>query len=267
MAEREADGGPAGVVAEVWRYPVKSMQGERLERCEIGLTGLAGDRRYGLIGANGALLTAKSVPELFEAGARTEGADVIITLPDGRELGVADPDASTRLSGWLGREVHLRQTGPGAMSFELSFDPSDDDAELVMWPARADSFLDSAPVNLLSTSSLARLTAVAPRSVWDVRRFRPNLLVDTDPGDGFAEDGWIGHDMAVGGATVHVGSATARCAMPLRAQPAWGGRPALARDLAVLKTLTAEHDYLLGVYGDVVAAGTVTVGDPVHLRL
>jgi uncharacterized protein YcbX len=258
--------GAVGVVAELWRYPVKSMQGERLQSAELGPSGLAGDRRYGLIGAGGRLLSAKSVPELFSAGARTEGNRVVITLPDGTDVLADDADASALLSRWLGREVELRETGSGAVSYELTFDPPNDDAEMVSWPAMADSFLDLAPVNALTTASLARMAAVAPDTAWDVRRFRPNVLVDTGSVEGFVEDGWVGGDVALGdgGAALHVDMASVRCAMPLRAQPAWAGAPALERDIAVFKALTDEHNYHLGIYCGVASAGTVTVGDPVR---
>ena len=166
MAEDAGDVGAArrvvGVVAELWRYPVKSLQGERVRSGDLDPRGLAGDRRFGLIGAGGVLLSAKSVPELLTAGARTEGDEVVITLPDGTEVSASDGDASALLSRWLGREVELRETGAGELSFEMTFDPPNDDAELVSWPARPDSFLDSAPVNALTTSGLAQMTAVAP---------------------------------------------------------------------------------------------------------
>ena len=285
-----------GQVTELWRYPVKSMQGEQVTSLELWSGGVVGDRSFGLVDAGtGRLLSAKAVPALFDARARTvaepgggpggaidgavDGAvagQVVITLPDGREVGSDDPDASAVLSAWLGRDVALRrsggESGDESIEFELRLDPVDDDGELFPWPARAGSFLDSAPVHVLTAASLATMAASAPETAWDVRRFRPNVVVDAGDVDGFVEDGWIGHELVFGaaGAAVRVGKACGRCAMPNRAQPALAGgpaeRPALARDIGVFRALTAEHGNDLGVYADVLVAGSIAMADEVHLR-
>jgi len=257
-----------GQVAELWRFPVKSMQGERVDRLELGPTGAVGDRRYGMIdAASGNLLSAKSVPALLSARARTEGGRVAIVLPDGRELDAAEASPSAVLSAWLDREVELRPSGPGSVAYEMTFDPPNDDAEPVFWPAMDDSFLDLAPVHLLTTSSLAAMMAARPDSAWDVRRFRPNVLVDTSGSGGFVEDAWVGGPVALGGsgAALQVDMQTVRCAMPLRAQPPWEDRPGLDRDIEVFRTLTAEHNNHLGIYCGVATPGEVRLGDDVVL--
>jgi len=262
------DAHAAGQVAELWRFPVKSMQGERVDQLELGPTGVAGDRRYGLIdGASGHLLSAKSVPELFAARATTVGSGVQITLPVGRELAADDPDASAVLSAWLGRDVELKPSGSVEVGYEMTFDPPNDEAELIVWPAMDGSFLDLAPVHALTTASLASMAAARPDTVWDVRRFRPNVFIDTGSASGFVEDGWVGHDVALGaaGAAIHVDMQSVRCAMPLRAQPPLGDQPALERDIEVFRTLTAEHNNHLGIYCGVAAAGIVRVGDEVSV--
>jgi uncharacterized protein len=242
------------------------MQGERLGRLDLGPGGVAGDRRYGLIDrGSGHLLSAKSVPALLTARARTEGDAVAISLPDGREVGADDADASAVLSAWLGREVELRPSGPGSVAYEMTFDPPNDDAEAVFWPAMDDSFLDLAPVHALTTASLESMGSARPESVWDVRRFRPNVFIDTGASSGFVEDDWVGHDVAIGpaGAALHVDMQAVRCAMPLRAQPPFGEEPALERDIEVFRALTAEHNNHLGIYCGVAASGPVSVGDDV----
>ncbi len=269
----------AGHVTELWRYPVKSMQGEQVASLELSAGGVVGDRGFGLVDVTtGRLLSAKAVPALFDARARSvgePGAGVVIALPDGTEVSSADPEVDAALSGWLGRAVSLRRSDDGstgeAIEFELRFDPTDDDGDLVPWPARAGSFLDSAPVHLLSVASLATMAACAPDTAWDVRRFRPNVLIDAGAGDGFVEDGWIGHDLEVGsaGVAIRVHKACGRCAMPNRAQPALVGgpaeRPALARDIGVFRALTAEHGNDLGVYADVMTGGPIAVADELRL--
>ena len=266
------DAAIVGRVAELWRFPVKSMQGERLDGLELGPDGVAGDRRYGLIDtASDHLLSAKSVPALFAARAVTVGPAVQITLPDGRELAADDPDASAILSVWLGRPVELKPSGStvGAVGYEMTFDPPDDGAEMIVWPAMDGSFLDLAPVHALTTASLATMDAARPATVWNVRRFRPNVLIDTGSATGFVEDGWVGRDVALGaaGATIHVDMQSVRCAMPLRAQPPLGDAPALERDIEVFRTLTVEHNNHLGIYCGVAAPGSVRIGDPVSFPL
>ena len=263
-----------GVVREVWRYPVKSMQGEQVTSIEADAGGVVGDRAFGVRDiATGYVLSAKAVPELFQASARTIGDVVVITLPDGTEISSGDADAAVVLSSWLGRDVVLARpadlAGAGrSIEFELRLDPADDSGELFAWPARPGTFLDSAPLHLLTTASLAAMAELRPESVWDVRRFRPNLVLDTGPGVGFVEDTWIGHDLIAGstGASVRVEGACGRCAMPVRSQSALGDRPSLDRDVGVFRALTAEHGNTLGVYGRVTALATVTVGDEVRIR-
>jgi len=275
MAEMQV----VGRVSELWRYPVKSMQGEQVRSLELSPSGVTGDRAYGLVDTTtGRLLSAKAVPPLFEARSRTVDGVVIITLPDGREVSADDAGAAAVLSAWLGRDVEVRRSGDGSgdesIEFELRVDPADDDGELFPWPARAGSFLDSAPIHLLTTGSLQVMAAARPQTAWDVRRFRPNVLVDTGSTGGFVEDGWIGADVVIGstGPTISVGKACGRCAMPVRSQaalvsagdPAGPDRPPLDRDVGVFRALTAEHDNNLGVYADVVRLGTVTLGDEVQ---
>ena len=153
------------------------------------------------------------------------------------------------------------------IEFELRPDPVDDSAELFAWPARPGTFLDSAPLHMLTTASLAAMAALRPESVWDVRRFRPNVVLDAGPESGFVEDTWIGRDLIAGsaGAVVRVEGACARCAMPVRSQAALGDRPGLDRDVGVFRALAAEHGNNLGVYGSVTAVGTITVGDEVRV--
>src|SRR5687768_5712690 len=118
------DGGLMRVV-EFWRYPVKSLQGERLEVAEFGPEGIAGDRQWALFDVGtGFGLTARRVPELLFAAARLRAdGDVEVVLPDGT---VTVDDSA--ISAWLGRPVTLRAAGsaPGRPRYES---PDDDLAE------------------------------------------------------------------------------------------------------------------------------------------
>src|SRR5687767_9233806 len=97
-----------GTVAELWRYPVKSMQGERVERLEVGPGGAVGDRTLAVVDpALGKVLSAKLHAPLLEASARIDGGDVVVTLPDGTSHAASDPGVHAALSAWLDREVRL----------------------------------------------------------------------------------------------------------------------------------------------------------------
>jgi uncharacterized protein YcbX len=232
-------------VAELWRYPVKSLQGEQLDAVALTADGLEGDRRWALHDLEtGFGLTARRVPALLFASAslRPDGA-VAITLPDGSS---ATDDAA--LSDWLGRRVALRAAGAGsALTYENPVDFEHEDAAWAPFGGAAGAFHDNAAfrVSLVSTATLG---------TWDRRRFRPNLLLD-----GEGEDALVGSRIGLGSeAEIEVGARIGRCVMTTRAQP--GG---LDRDLAVLRTIARERGARLAVGGLVVRYGTVRVGDEV----
>jgi uncharacterized protein YcbX len=251
-----------GTVATVHRYPVKSLQGESLAEAVVVASGLVGDRRYGLLDrASGRLLSAKLTPALLHARAST-GPDgsVHVELPERGSLAVDDPALGPALDDWMGRPVALREVGPDdAVTYEMTLDPPNDDAEVFTIPAPSGTFVDLSPIHLLSTATLAGCAARRPDLDWDVRRFRPNLVVDLDA-EPFTEDGWSGRRLRVGGAVLAVVQPTVRCAMPLRAQPGLQRQRGL---YAAMEELHANH---LGVYVDVVEPGTIAVGDPVQVR-
>lgn len=249
---------PAGVVASCRRYPVKSMQGLEVPALEVDPRGIDGDRAYGVVDvATGRLLSAKRVPELLGAAADDEA----ITLPDGTVIALDDPLVHGELSAWLGRDVRLlTPSEAGDVSYEMTFDPPNDDAEAYAIPVPAGTLLDITPVHAVTTSTLAACASARPDLDWDVRRFRPNLLLDVDVAP-FEEQGWIGREVAVGGVVLRVTMPMVRCAMPLRAQPGGLARqPELFRALSELNQANPNH---LGISLDVVEPGRVVVGDPV----
>jgi uncharacterized protein len=250
-----------GSVVQLWHHPAKSMQGTAVSELQFGPAGAVGDRSWGLLDvATGKLASAKRFSTLLDAHGHAEGA----TLPDGRAVALHDPDADAVLSGWLGREVRVvRATEGRSLTYEMTFDPPDDDAELFDIPTPTGTLLDLAPVHLVTVATLERCRSERPDLDWDVRRFRPNLVVDLDAAP-FAEDDWRGRHLAVGAVVLRVRQPTVRCAMPLRAQP--GGlerQPELFRALSTLNPIHPNH---LGVYLDVVEPGTVREGDPAELR-
>lgn len=248
-------------VAGCWQYPVKSMQGVRRPEVVLERTGVQGDRRYGLIDeASGHLMSAKRYRDLLMATATDEG----IVLPGGGPpIPYDDPSISDRLSAWLGRRVRLDVPDPDQrVSYEMTFDPPNDDADYVEIPTQRGTFVDLAHVHVVTTATLAWCRAQRPDLDWDVRRFRPNVLIDID-GPPFVEQSWVGSVVTFGGeASIGVLAPTVRCAMPLRAQPGLDAQPELFK---AMTELNEESPNSLGVYAIVGRPGRVREGDPVEL--
>lgn len=248
-------------VAELWRFPVKSMQGARVDSIAVDATGAAGDREWGVVDPEARrVLSAKRWPDLLLASAARDDATgaVVVTLPDGSEHEAGDPATDEALSAWLDRTVVLARGGDDALPFEMHADPTDDTSEVFAWPGPPGRWVDLAQAHLLTTASLRAAAARHPDGVWDVRRFRPLALLDVE-GDGFVEDGWIGAEVRLGGVSIEPFMPTVRCSMTTRAQPG------LRRDTAVAATLKHHHGLNLGVYGNVTGPGVVAVGDPVSV--
>lgn len=252
-----------GTVRELWCYPVKSMQGGQVDALDVTPTGVVGDRRWALVDDRGHLLSAKRRKELLLAAA-VDGGDAV-ALPDGAVVALADADASDRLSAWLGQAVEVRALADaGSLTFEMTFDPPDDDAEYYEIPAPPGSFLDLAAVHLVHGATLAACADARPDLDWSVRRFRPNVVLDGELDRPFGEQAWVGSHLSFSsGLRLSVQMATVRCAMPLRAQP--GGierEPEIFRALSELNTEIPNH---LGLYLQVAEPGAVQVGDTVDL--
>jgi hypothetical protein len=235
-------------VLELWRYPVKSLQGEQLDSVAITPGGLEGDRRFAIFDVEtGFGLTARRFPELLLASARTlADGTVDIGLPDGSTA--AGDEA---LSAWLGRRVALRTADAQATRhYENPMDfEHEEEAEWAPFNGAPGAFHDSAStrVSLVSTGTLG---------AWDRRRFRSNLLLD-----GGGEDSLVGSMVAVGDAVLHIGKRIGRCVMTTRPQP--GG---IERDLGVLRSIHRDRDGCLAVGARVVQAGRVRLGDRVVAR-
>lgn len=248
-----------GIVAQLWRYPVKSMQGEVVERLDLASGGALGDRTLAVVDpAARKVLSGKRWPALMMASARLDGDDVVVTLPDGTTHHHRDPQVHAALSSWLDHEVRLEPPPvDGVYPMEMHTGMSDESTPLFDWPGPPGTWLDLADAHWLTTASLRAAADLHPDGEWDVRRFRPTALIDVD-GDAFVEDGWTGVEL--GSVRSEVLMPTPRCTMPSRAQPG------LERDTTIGTTLRDQHDNNLGVYATVAEAGFVTVGDTVNAR-
>jgi uncharacterized protein YcbX len=244
-------------VAQLWRFPVKSMQGAPFERGELGSSGFDGDRRWGVIDEeSGKVLSAKTVGQLLEASAELDaaGSGVTVSLPTGESFAGGTQKGDAMLSEWLDRPVRLERASEDVQrTYRMQYpDPTDPNEQWVEFPCPPGTFFDGTPVHLLTEPSLGE---------WDIRRFRPTVFVSVESGDSrYPEDEWNGCDVAVGGAVLRSEMLTPRCAMPMRAQP--GG---LDKDPTIGRTLKREHALNLGLYCIVTSAGPVAVGDEVSV--
>ena len=252
-----------GTVSQLWRYPVKSFQGEQVERLELRPGGAVGDRLFGVVDpAAKKVLSAKRYPALLMASARLlhdgNDTDVILTLPDGSEHEATDPALHATLSAWLDHEVRL-EPPPVDVVFpmEMHTGMSDESTPIFDWPGPPGTWLDLADVHWLTTASLASAEALHPEGDWDVRRFRPTALIESAD-EGWPEDSWTAIEL--GGVHSDVLMPTPRCTMPSRAQPG------LEIDRTIGTTIRDRHDNNLGVYATIALGGAVVVGDTVYSR-
>ncbi|MGA2210311.1 MAG: MOSC N-terminal beta barrel domain-containing protein [Acidimicrobiales bacterium] len=250
------------LVSQLFRYPVKSLQGERVERLEFTNGSAAGDRQWALVDSlSGVFLSAKRHGRLLDASASTTSdGSVVIALPSGKELEAADPATAAALSDWLGHDVELRRPADGVMpAYEALADSTDESSDTVTFAGPSTHFADFADVHVMTTASLRAAKGLHPQGDWDVRRFRPTMVLEAE-GEGFVEDEWVGSRLGVGAtASFQLFMKTIRCNLPTRAQPGLG------RDTFVARVLRDEHDFCLGVYGAFRQGGLVAVGDTVSL--
>ena len=285
-------GEPVGTVAALWRYPVKSMRGEEVRSSPADECGLAGDRRWAVIDAETGRVVSAKRPALWGAMLRCaaacveepvpgEGpAPVRITLPDGREVLSDDPDRDDALSEVLGRHVRLESVAPEGATYDLAAvdlhglqtpEPARMTQAPVAMFAPPGTFFDAGTLHLITTASLARFAEAHPEGRWDVRRFRPNVVVALDgaPEDGFPENAWVGGLLEIGaGIEAGVMAPMPRCVMTTLPQAD------LDRDPQVMRTLAERNRQEIpgagvyacaGILANVQAPGTVAVGDAVRL--
>jgi len=286
-----------GRVAELRRYPVKSMLGESIGQSEFSQRGLAGDRAYALIDSETGKLVSAKRPRLwghmFQLSASYDNppilgaspSPVIITFPDGSCLPSDDSDVDRKLSEVLGRKVSLvSKTDDTAILDEVwikekqaePYGPvvgSEGADRLIELPASLGSppgtFFDYAPIHLVTTATIRTLAKAYPAGAFDVPRFRPNVVVEV-PDEGFLENEWLGRALRLGDTVaIELNLPTPRCVMTTLPQ---GDLP---KDAGILRTAAQVNprDFgpfqgqpCVGVYADVVTGGAVRVGDDVRLE-
>jgi uncharacterized protein YcbX len=265
-----------GAVLSLWRYPVKSMMGEELNASALTDRGLLGDRSIALVDSEtGKVVSAKNPrkwPNMFDFRAVFTTPPVLgnplppvrVTLPDGVSVTSDDPRFAELLTGALGRPVSLAVAAPSEPSLEEYWpDIAElDHQETVTDEAMpASTFFDLATVHVLTTATLNRLQALYPQGRFEVRRFRPNIVVRPENDDAeFAESKWVGQELRIGEDVVlEITDHCPRCVMTTLAQ---GDLP---KDSGILRTAALHNEVHVGVYAEVRRAGRVQRGDTVSL--
>ena len=267
-----------GTVVSIWRYPVKSMLGEELNSSYVTERGLIGDRAYALIDQKtgkaasaknprkwGKLFDFRSVfivdlPQVVE-----EIPPVRITFPDGTHILSDQDDIDYNLSKVFGRDVRLMRASLDKPSYEEYWPDIEGLAQrdkVTDETMPSQTFFDIAVLHLLTTSTINHLRELYPEGRFEVRRFRPNIVVESASGEkDFIENLWIGKKIAIGEDIVlRVTGPCTRCVMITLPQ---GDLP---RDLGILHTVAKYNQVNVGVYASVLRGGTIRRGDLVRLE-
>lgn len=273
----------------IWRYPVKSMIGEQLSTVPIVEAGMVGDRGWAVRDEiRGGIRGAKKIGGLMRIAARYDdsaGGSVTLTLPDGATVNSCDPEVNRVVSDALDHEVTLWPLQPADDLDHYRRGASDSDdimvelrdlfgrtedeplpdlsvfpPEVIEFESPPGTYLDAYPISVMTTSAMRSLTEALPDSEIDIRRFRPNLLVETGDDPGHPELGWGGRALNVGEVELELLTGIPRCVMVTREI-----NENLGVDRSVLRHIVADLDQVLGVYAKVTIPGSVSVGDPVTL--
>jgi len=238
-----------GYVREITRYPVKSMAGIATESAILGWHGVEGDRRFAFrrTGANNGFpwLSASKLPELLlyqPVGLDESTGEPLPThvrTPGGSRLELRSAELISEITGRFGNAVELMQLKHG--------------------------IFDEAPISVISQSTINGIGREAGlEGELDRRRFRANILLETESDEPFLEDNWVGGTLVFGdsdaaGPAVHVTLLDVRCAM-INLDP-----DTAAKDARLMKAVVKLNQNNAGVYATVVRTGVISVGNPVSL--
>lgn len=257
----------------IWRYPVKSMMGEELNASLVTEGGLLGDRAFALVDVEtGKVASAKNPrrwPNLFDFRAAYVESPaenrplppVRITLPDGETVTTDQRDVESRLGAGIRRPVRLARGARQNATAEGYWPDHDWLAQrdqVFEFPLPPGTFFDGAMVHLVTTATLDRLQFLSPAARFDVLRFRPNLVIESDK-IGFVENDWIGRTLTLGDVQLRIDSPCPRCVMTTLSQGS------LPKDPAVLRTAVQHNDGNVGVYASVIRGGRIRRGESVAL--
>jgi uncharacterized protein YcbX len=272
-------------VLNIYRYPVKSMMGEALSEAAMGESGIAGDRGWAVRDEKrGGIRGGKKIPQLMQLTAQSGAAAPLIIAPDGDSASASAEGINEWLSDKLNHPVtlwpllpaeqldHYRRGAPDTEDFEqelravfgrLPDEPLPDLTgfeELLEFESPPGTYFDAFSLSIMSQQSLATMNQLDGDSLFDVRRFRPNLLVDIPDSDHpFPEQAWVGKTLSIGSVKLKIEMTCPRCSMTTH------GFDDLPQDAQIMRKLVANSEGNLGIYASVLEAGTVSAGDSVSL--
>lgn len=280
-------------LAQLWRYPVKSMMGERVVSTSVGERGLDGDRAWAVVDVETGLVASAKSPrkwsELLQMTATTRDGCVRIDLGGRGKITTSDVErASAVLSERLGRTVELTPVaGSSGGSIERDDPLADsliDGSSLALLPtvrgtlgegSPPGTFFDFAPVHLISTATLEHLDDAASaagdgpsEAGGDPRRFRPNIVVDVD-GPAFGENEWPGSTLVVGDVEIEILLVSPRCVVPSLPQRG------LVRNVETIRAIARQNRVEIaghgvhscaGAYGRIITPGVVAENAPIEFR-
>lgn len=266
----------------LWRYPVKSMAGEQLDAAHITDRGMLGDRAYALVDGRNKVGTARKLQKILDCRARFSTPpqpgdpgppEVTIILADGRSVSSTQADCTAVLSEFFDHDVSLLSSPPEGIALEFAAGTlAGKHAETTEIPlamgAPPGTFVDYATLHILTTSTLKQLAKEYPAGAFDVRRFRPNIVVESDE-PGFVENNWLEKTLALGDEVqLRVTIPCPRCVIPTLPQ---GDLP---KDPGILRAIVQHNRHDLGDFGtlpcvgvcaDVVTPGVIRPGDAVRI--
>lgn len=264
-----------GKIIAITRYPVKSMSGEEINSSYVTKKGLLGDRRFALIDKlSNKVVSAKNPkkwPNIFFYSSKflSEPAldnigDIRITFPDQSFIDSNHQNINKRLSDSFKHEVVLSTIVPDEAQLEECFAEIEEiqhSNKYVDANMANGTFFDLGMIHLVTTSTLNQLKSLAPESDFNLKRFRPNILLKLDfYEDGFIENQWIGKKIAIGNEVVlSIKQDCPRCIMTTLEQEN------LQKDINILRTIVKTNHGNLGIYADVICEGTINIDDPIYL--
>jgi uncharacterized protein len=268
----------AGTIVSLWRYPVKSMMGEEINSSYVTERGLVGDRTYAVIDQKtGKVASAKNPRKwgkLFDSRSifidQPQSIENIppvrITLPDGTHISSDHQnDIDSSLSKVFDREVKLMKSSsfekPSYEEYWPDIDGLAQREKVTDETMPSQTFFDIAVIHILTTSTINRLRELYPEGRFEVRRFRPNMVIESGEKNDFIENTWVGKKVAIGEDIVlRVTGPCTRCVMITLPQ---GDLP---KDLGILRTVARYNRVNTGVYASVHHGGTIHRGDPIRLE-
>ena len=272
-------------ILNIYRYPVKSMMGETLSEADIGEAGIPGDRGWAVRDEKrGGIRGGKKIPQLMTLAAKSGATAPLITTPDGDSASASSNDINEWLSDKLNHPVtlwpllpadqldHYRRGAPDTEDFEqelravfgrLPEEPLPDLTgfeELLEFESPPGTYFDAFPISIMSQQSLATMNQLEGESRFDVRRFRPNLLVDIPGTDHpFPEQAWVGKTLSIGSVKLKIEMTCPRCSMTTH------GFDDLPRDTEVMRKLVNHSDGNLGIYASVQSPGKISLEDHIAI--